>query len=628
MNILTIIPIAKGIPRDELSYFSAKSVTLGTLVTVPFGNRSIKGVVIDQQPVRDLKSTIKTSSFVLRNITTIHHDQALPAVLFSAGQKTARFFAQPVGPVIKTMIPDMLFDYYIEHPILLEKKPSSPNIQTIQTSTSERISMYKTIIRENLAKQQSTMVVVPSIVHAEHHAKELGFGIDDSIVIMHSKKTKKQVAKNLEQIFDVKKPIVLITTPPYASIIRNDWDTIIIEESGSSYYHYTFSPVFDMRLFIETLGTSFGSRVIFGDILLDPQTRLKITERQAIEMRNMWHIQKPERFDMIDMKPTSGISKSFAILDPEIVTILEQAQEKKLSAVLMTSRKGLAPLTICGDCNAVVSCPVCDTPLVLHKKKTKESTSRIYMCHACLHMTPPMDQCQVCTSWKLNTFGITTDTIAETLEKKFPKTKIFICDGDTTKTPAAIKKIITQWEQQAGSLLVITPPITAYLKTIPVGCIVSLDSLISLPTIDGQYHALRTTLSFLEKIEMLARIQTRSIQHTVMQTLHHETLQDWMHSDMESRKQFLYPPCHVLLKVSVSVVPDQAKPASDYFDDIFKNYEPDILMKKSSSLGEILVTAIIKIDRDVWNNMESEIQHVVRGLGEGFVCEVNPERVV
>jgi primosomal protein N' len=101
MKILTVIPIAKGIPRDELSsIFLPKPVVLGTLVTVPFGKRSIKGVVVDYNEVRDLKSSIKTSDFALRNVTTVH-SETLPASIFTTAQKTARFFAQSVGFIFK-----------------------------------------------------------------------------------------------------------------------------------------------------------------------------------------------------------------------------------------------------------------------------------------------------------------------------------------------------------------------------------------------------------------------------------------------------------------------------------------------------------------------------------------------
>ena len=113
MKILTVIPIAKGIPQSELSYFSAREVHLGTLVTVPFGNRSIKGVVVDINEVRDLKSSIKTSDFKLRNVTTIHTGSELPNSVFNAAQKSASFFAQPIGAVLETVLPKQVFDYYV-----------------------------------------------------------------------------------------------------------------------------------------------------------------------------------------------------------------------------------------------------------------------------------------------------------------------------------------------------------------------------------------------------------------------------------------------------------------------------------------------------------------------------------
>ena len=35
MKIIDVIPIAKGIPQEKLSYFTSKDVSIGALVSVP-----------------------------------------------------------------------------------------------------------------------------------------------------------------------------------------------------------------------------------------------------------------------------------------------------------------------------------------------------------------------------------------------------------------------------------------------------------------------------------------------------------------------------------------------------------------------------------------------------------------
>ncbi len=630
MYIMTIIPIAKGIPRDELSYFSAKEISLGTLVTIPFGNRSIKGVVVNQQPVRDLKGSIKQSDFALRNITTIHSER-LPEALFKAGQKCASIFAQPVGSILQTMIPNQLFDYYLTHPVALIKKSTTRSDRyAIQVPYSERISLYKTTIRENMAKQQSTMIVVPSIIQAEKIYTLISQGIEDHITILHSKKTKKYTEKTLQKIFTSKKPLVHITTAPFASCVRDDWETIIIEQSSSSYYRYPFKPIFETTQFIESFAQGVHARLIYADTLLSLDIRKKIADREVIDYRSSWHIAKPELTACIDMKEPdeSGATKPFELLHPRAVKLINRALSEKTQVVLLTSRKGLAPMTTCSDCGTCIVCPVCQTPLVLHKKQSGlEHESRIYMCHHCMHTTKPQDRCLICGSWKLTPLGISTESLLEKITTDFPTAKPFMVDGDTT-TPVTLQKIITSWKETPGGVLIATPIILGYLDRCEYGIVVSLDSLLAMPHYTSGIQTLHTTMTFLEKITARAIIQTRNFQNEVIQTIHHDDVHAYINQEESARKLFHYPPYQTILKITNEVSKTQTREIIEYFETIFKIYDPDVLIKKSKQLNTVIVQLILRVEPQVWLDPHHELHHILMSLSKEFTVEINPESVL
>jgi primosomal protein N' len=625
MKILTVIPIAKGIPRDELSYFSAKPVALGTLVTVPFGKRSIKGVVADQHEVRDLKSSIKSSDFALRNITSVH-PEALPQGIFSAAQNTARFFAQSVGPVLETIVPHQVFDYYLSNPIPGSKpNPLRSDIQALQIPYFERLSYYRTLIRENLGKHVSTMIIVPTVIQAEKIFAEMKTGIEDSIMVAHSKKTKKQLEKTITHVITKKDPVVLIATAPFSTLIRNDWDTIIIEAAAASSYRYEFNPIFDLHFFVEEMAKSFRTRLIYADTYLGAPIRNRIITREITEARSTWHIAKPERFAVLDMK-----IKPFTVLHTDTYTLLNEALSHNENSVLLTTRKGLAPLTTCSDCGKTVTCPRCETPLVLHRKKTKDTPDqkRIYLCHHCLLTTDPLDTCTGCGSWKLATLGISTEGIQDELKTNLPRIKTFICDGDTATTPVQIQKILKAWQEHPGGILIATPMIIPYLDRTPFGIIASMDSLLSIPAYTSGETALGTALSFLEKISRGATLQTRNLAHDTIQAISSENLFDFAKNELESRTLFGYPPAKILLKVSIETDVDDAKGAVSYLEKIFAIHEPDLLMKKSRTANKVIVRAIMKIERILWLDFENDLHHTLRGLGREWKKEVNPDTVL
>lgn len=633
MKIITVVPIAKGIPRDELTYFSAKAIPAGTLVSAPFGNRTIKAVVIHQDDVRDLKSSIKEQSYRLRNITTVHADTSLAPAIFYATQKTSDFFVARPGALLETMIPAPLFAYYSTHPTIpQERHIVHANIQTIQVPYHERISIYKTLIRENLAKHVSTLIVVPSVIHAESLKEHLETGIAERLITLHSKKTKKYLTEKIEWALTQKKPIVVIATAPFGSLVRDDWDTIIIEESSSTYYRYTFGPHFDMRYFVEHFAKYLGSRLIYADTLLDVGIHERLERRELFDIRTTWHIKKPEDFSIINAKeklpevPGKLVTKKYTTIHPNTASIIARDTSPESHFLFITTRKGLAPLTSCSDCGTVVTCPNCEAPLVLHRKKGDANESRIYMCHHCMTTTTPIDHCLNCNSWKLTPLGISTETTAQELSELFPDQPLFICDGEMT--PTQITQEISNWKKSKRGILIGTSVVLPYIDTVSFGCIVSLDTLLSIPTHTGSEHALHTALHVLEKITRTAVIQTRSVTHDVITAIKDESIYEFVKTERATRKQFGYPPSSLLIKITFTVPQADAKEAHQYFEKIFDAWHPDILIKRAAKPNHMLLIIIMKTDPAEWNTPNNTLKYTVKEVARDALVEINPDGIL
>ena len=58
MRILEVIPIAKGINRDTLSYFSGSDIPVGSLIKVPLRKRIVPALVINSKEVIDSKTGV------------------------------------------------------------------------------------------------------------------------------------------------------------------------------------------------------------------------------------------------------------------------------------------------------------------------------------------------------------------------------------------------------------------------------------------------------------------------------------------------------------------------------------------------------------------------------------------
>ena len=69
---------------------------------------------------------------------------------------------------------------------------------------------------------------------------------------------------------------------------------------------------------------------------------------------------------------------------------------------LYAARKGMASITICGDCGNNVVCLECGSSVVLHTKET----GNFFLCHRCGERRSAEEVCKVCGSWKLMPLGI------------------------------------------------------------------------------------------------------------------------------------------------------------------------------------------------------------------------------
>jgi primosomal protein N' len=111
MHVATIIPIARGIPFDMLTYYCPDALAPGTLVSIPFGKQLIIGIVVETTPLAEAKTLIKQASFALKKVKQVLGYLPFFAQAITALQITATHALAPVGAVAGSTIPQFLFEY-------------------------------------------------------------------------------------------------------------------------------------------------------------------------------------------------------------------------------------------------------------------------------------------------------------------------------------------------------------------------------------------------------------------------------------------------------------------------------------------------------------------------------------
>ena len=59
MRILSVLPLKKGVYKDNLTYFSAQNIEIGSIVTIEIRNRKVLGLVLASEELKDIKASLE-----------------------------------------------------------------------------------------------------------------------------------------------------------------------------------------------------------------------------------------------------------------------------------------------------------------------------------------------------------------------------------------------------------------------------------------------------------------------------------------------------------------------------------------------------------------------------------------
>jgi len=630
MSLYTVIPIARGVGKETLSYFGPDTVEIGSLVSIPLRKKIGHGIVIDKKNVVEMKSDIKSSRFVLRKIAKVESASFLSKPFLEAAFTTAEWFTTTTGSVLQTMVPALVLEHALklEHTeVTVSEEKVSHEPLVIQADDDERFSHYKSFIRGQFAKQKSVYFCLPTVEDIRQAKSLLEKGIEQYTVILHSGLSKKEFLSALEIISQHNHPILIIGTAPFLSLERSDLGTIILDRENARSYRTLQRPYLDMRVFVKALARSKKLLLLLGDMMLSIETvhRERSDEYTAFIPLKM-RILSPAEQILIDMKQKQEDGTNpFKVLSPELVALIAQTKERSEHLFIFSGRKGLAPSTVCGDCGKIVTCERCTAPVTLYTKKDEEN---FFMCNKCGLKRSAAERCTNCDSWKLNTLGIGIELVEEEIRKQFPDITLFRLDKDNVKSEKKALEIIRNFENTSGSILLGTELALFYMKkTIENIVVASIDTLFSLPDFRINEKICYLLLTMRALAEKTFLIQTRNSDTLVFEYALKGNLADFYRNEIDERKQFGYPPFSLFIKLSVEGKQGSAKKAGQEIMELLSEYEPSMYPAFApSKIGNAIVHVLLRKDTTEWP--DQALVNKLRSLPMGVTVKVDPESLL
>lgn len=622
MQVVEVIPVVRGITKPTLSYFTSEAFQLGDFAKIPVRNGQALAIVSRSYNARAAKDEIKKSAFSLKKLSKLDKVASLSPSFMRAVQSTADFYATTAGSILGALIPKM----FLASPKLLgvagkEKPKAFREIRLIQLPNEERFREYRGIIRECFAKKSSVLLCAPTLEEARYAFEMLRSGIEEYAYLLSSKKPK-ELEATLKKVREQKHPALCIITPALISFNRPDLETIILERENSRSYRTLSRPYMHVRTFLKYLAKESGKTLIFGDAMLSLETLWREHEGEYVECTPFtWRAKSTAQTNVVDTK-----LDKYEMLSTELRALISKGLEANQKIFLFGARKGLAPLTMCGDCGSLLLCTNCQAPLVLHQKSNAEK-DRLYICHHCGARRNAETRCDHCNSWKLAPLGIGTDSIAENVRKLFPEAKVFVLDKDHATTAPQARKILKEFISTDRAVLVGTEMALSYVNEIPLAAVVSLDALFSIPDF-GINERIFYLINRLREITIEQFIvQTRNAREEVLRHASEGNILDFYRTEIREREELRYPPFSIFIKVSTEGTQTQLETKASYLQQLFKDQEPHfVLESRGQKTGTKKLSMILRLSRGQWP--ARDIRESLFLLPPDFLIKVDPDSIL
>ena len=477
MYVVEVIPFVRGSQVESLTYYASEFYAPGTIVTIPVRTREIRGMVSTSRPLSAAKTAVRAATFSLRRLPEQPHAHTLPPALIETAAKLTETYPVTTGAALFSLLPPEIREgtHTLPADQTRTEEAGLPLVSVLQTVREERYRTYRSRIREAFAHRGSVLFIVPTTADVERAYEALSQGIAERAVVFSPAFSEKRLARAYEALLDVSHAKLIITTPKHAFIDRHDITTIIIEQCRSPYYKARTRPYFDMRDVMKCMARRTGRALLLGDIL--PNTEDEYRRRTDVYLTESEH---PKRMLFLSSfkiithndKPTGDVP--FTLFSKQLNDALTRASGERKNTFLLAARRGLAPVVACADCGHIFRCPDSGRPYSLMKTQKRVLVSpesgatelieeRWFVSGTSGKRVRAPDSCPMCSSWRLRERGIGIQHIQEELRRLHPDTPVIVFDHTTATTFKKAQRLITNFYDTKGAILLATPMVLPYL---------------------------------------------------------------------------------------------------------------------------------------------------------------------
>ena len=435
------------IVRTDSAFFTYSSellLPIGQIVLVEVGKKQMIGVIIRQT---------SRPSYKTKPIVSIIEQTPLPNPLVELALWMSKYYVTPLATVLQTILPrglqkkrrpqskqpeitkrdrtNIVFNKEQLTVIDTLAKYDSGTFLLQGITGSGKTELYIDIAKQAIAKNVSTIILVPEIALTPQLISEFSHHFDN-LLVTHSKMA--ESARHLvwaEALNSMEPRVVIGPRSALFTPLRNI-GAIIIDEAHEPGFKQEQSPKYSALRVATMLGRYHNAKVIFGSATPSVIDRY-LAEKSNLPILTLTKLARtgsiPPVVTLVDMTKRTNFN-NHRFLSKQLIEQITKTLQIGKQTLVFHNRRGSTSTTLCENCGWMAECPRCFLPLTLHA-----DNHRLH-CHVCGYSTDVPTFCPTCGSADIVHKGIGTKLIETELRKLFPNANIARFDADNKSDEA------------------------------------------------------------------------------------------------------------------------------------------------------------------------------------------------
>lgn len=635
------VDVALPLPVESLFTYKVPEklvdhVQVGHLVSVPFRNHSISGIVVHIRKNEPLtaKPTFKEIQFILNPAQTIPTplleltkwisekygcswgESLLLASPFLRKSKKLfyrdndkndlasainDFALKDEGALLPAeyevgAIPTSLTDEQLTALSPIEEAVQKEEFKAFLlfgVTSSGKTEVYLRTIQKIFQKGKQALFLVPEISLCAPFYQILTRRFPEhKIGVWHSQITAREKMIFSEQIRNGTINIVLGARSALFAPFHNLGVIILDEEHDTSYKQHE-KPRYHAREVALKLAELYRAVIVLGSATpsIESFYRAEKGELTKLKMYKRIPSHSLPHMTIVDRKTKT---KGFSPFNPKLVEAISIALARREQVILALNRRGYSTFLICNSCGYVWKCASCQVTLVHHQETDTDQTSDVLRCHYCFRENPLPTHCEKCQSPTLLLGGIGTQKVVQELKKQFPSARILRLDRDVARKKSASSKTYKKFREESADILVGTQMVTQGFDFPRVTLVGILDADTALYHPD--FRSSEKTFQWISHAAGRAGrsslggkviIQSTVPDHYVLKFACRHDYESFYKKEIESRKALHYPPFSslILFRIQSSKRKDWVISESERLYQTLKE-TADVIHKQSGGKNE------------------------------------------